>query len=89
MDLCLSTEISLSPDGALIYFIAALPERTVQCAISRAALEQHFWVPVGAGEAHLLRAYLAGRKRIAVRVERRLLKNEREPIVLGADHFGA
>lgn len=89
MDLNLLTEIFLSRDGGLVYFIAALPERSVQCAISREALEHHFWAPAGAGEAHLLKAYLVGRKRIAVRVERRLLRKEREPIVLDTGHFTA
>jgi hypothetical protein len=87
MDIDLSTEITLSSDGNLVQFVAALPERSVQCAISREALECHFWVPSGADGARLLKAYLEGRKRIAVMVERRLMRKEPEPIVLNAKHF--
>jgi hypothetical protein len=87
MDVDLSTEISLSRDGNLVYFVAALPGRSVQCAISRDALEHHFWVPGGAGQQQLLKGYLAGRKRIAVMVERRLLSKDREPITLSANNF--
>jgi hypothetical protein len=87
MDINLSTEITLSPDGKLVQFVAALPGRSVQCAISREALESYFWTPAGADAPRLLKAYLEGRNRIAVFVERRLMRKEAEPIVLNAKHF--
>ncbi|MBC8748571.1 MULTISPECIES: DUF1488 family protein [Paraburkholderia] len=87
MDINLSAAITLSPDGKLVQFVAALPERSVQCAISREARECHFWVPSGAAGARLLKACLEGRQRIAVMVTRRLMRKEPEPIVLNAKHF--
>jgi hypothetical protein len=87
MDVSLSQKIELSQDGSLVQFVAEWRARSVQCAISREALECHFWAPRGANEAHLLKAYLAGGKRIAAAIERRLLRQETEPIVLGTKHF--
>jgi hypothetical protein len=87
MNVSLSQDIALSQDGSLIQFVAEWRSRSVPCAISREALECHFWAPLGASEAHLLKAYLAGRQRIAAVVERRLLKQATEPIVLDAKHF--
>jgi hypothetical protein len=83
----LSDEISLSRDDDFVNFVASWNERLVQCSISRKALENYFWAPLGADEKQLLRVYLDGRKRIAVAVERRILKRESEPIVLRPEHF--
>jgi hypothetical protein len=83
----LAGEVTLSRDGEFVEFIAHWGERPVQCSISRKALENYFWAPAGADEKHLLRVYLDGRKRIAVAIERRLLRKEGEPIVLRAEHF--
>ena len=83
----LATAITLSKDGEYVDFVAHWGERPVQCSISRKALENYFWAPAGADEKQLLRVYLDGRKRIAVVVERRLLRKESEPIVLRAEHF--
>jgi hypothetical protein len=58
-------------------FVTELPERPGQCSVSRAALEHDRWAPRGASEGQLLRAYQAGCTRIAVLVERDLLKTER------------
>jgi hypothetical protein len=70
MDISLSTSITLSRNGSLVHFVAMVPERSIQCAISREALEIHFWAPAGADEVRLLNAYLDGHKRIAVAMER-------------------
>ena len=87
MDIHLSTSITLSQNGSVVHFVATSPGRTIQCAISREALELHFWVPAGADESRLLKAYLDGHKRIAVAVERGLLRKKPEPIVLTIRHF--
>jgi hypothetical protein len=77
LNVSLLEEISASRDGNPIRFVTELPERPGQCSVSRAALEHHRWAPRGASEEQLLRAYQAGCPRIAVLVERDLLKTER------------
>jgi hypothetical protein len=87
MDINLAPEASISEDQRFVQFAACLPHRTVLCAISREALELYFWVPKAADEKRLLQAYVDGRTRIAVAVERGLRRKEREPIVLRAERF--
>jgi hypothetical protein len=70
LNVSLSEEISASRDGNPTRFVTEFPERPGQCSDSRAALEHHRWAPRGASEEQLLRAYQAGRTRIAVLVER-------------------
>jgi Tol biopolymer transport system component len=62
---------SLSPDGSKIAF--RLSERTgsAECAISREALEAHFWLPPGADEVRTLKAFDDGRNRIVSSRSRR------------------
>jgi hypothetical protein len=86
IDINLAPEASISEDQRFVHFAACLPRRTVLCAISREALELYFGVPKGADEKRL-QAYVDGRTRIAVAVERGLRRKEREPIVLRAERF--
>jgi Protein of unknown function (DUF1488) len=55
-------------------FVTTVLEQEVPCTITRAALERHFWVPPGASDARLLRAFADGRKRITAEAERKWLK---------------
>lgn len=71
----------------MVLFMAVAHGEAVQCAITRDALEEHFWTPVGATDARLLKAYMDGRKRIAAAVERKMLRDRRAPIVLHASDF--
>ncbi|WP_082855288.1 DUF1488 family protein [Paraburkholderia phytofirmans] len=87
MDITLSRDTRLSDDGKLIRFIAVWRGRSVQCAISIEALEEHFWAPDRADSERLSRTYWDGRIRIAAAVERRLLRNGSEPIVILTKHF--
>lgn len=87
MESTLTAEASVSSDGKMVVFMAVAHGQTVQCAITRDALEEHFWTPIGAADARLLKAYMDGRKRIAAAVERKMLRDKRAPIVLHASDF--
>lgn len=87
MDSTLAAEASVSADKKLVIFVAHIRGRAAQCSISRDALEQHFWAPTGGDDAHLLKAYLDGHKRIVAAVERRMLRAPDEPIKLNAADF--
>jgi hypothetical protein len=70
---------SLLPDGSKIAF--RLSERTgsAECAISREALEAHFWLPPGADEVRTLKAFDDGRNRIVAVAERKLRARPGQP----------
>ncbi|MEJ0003915.1 MAG: DUF1488 family protein [Pararobbsia sp.] len=87
MNITLSTEPTLSGDGQFLEFVAQANGREVRCALELKALEIWFWVPPGAEVSRLTRAYLDGRKRIAVALERRIARQTAEPVVLRAEHF--
>jgi hypothetical protein len=87
MDSTLTTEISVSPDGKLVAFVAFARGRAVQCSITRDALEQYFWAPIGADDTRLLKAYTVGHNRIAAAIERKILRVPDEPIRLNAADF--
>jgi hypothetical protein len=87
MDSTLTAEARVSADGKLVVFVAHARGRAVQCSITRDALEQHFWAPIGADDAHLQKAYMDGHKRIVAAVERKVLKGSDEPIKLHAADF--
>ena len=87
MDSTLAAEARVSADGKLVVFVAQARGRVVQCSITRDALEQHFWAPIGADDAHLLKAYMDGHKRIVAAVERKVLRDSDEPIKLNAADF--
>jgi hypothetical protein len=86
MESTLAAEASVSSDGKLVVFVAHIRGNAVQCSITRSALEQHFWTPVGANDARLLKAFSDGHNRIAAAVERKMLRAPGEAIKLnGAD----
>jgi Protein of unknown function (DUF1488) len=87
MDTTLIADVCVSSDNKSVLFIVVLHGRRVQCAVTREALEQHFWVPVGASKDRLLKAYADGYKRIVAVAERKLLRSASESIRLGAADF--
>jgi hypothetical protein len=82
MESTIEVEASVSSDGKLVVFVAHIRGHAVQCSITRSALEQYFWVPAGANDARLLKAFGDGHNRISAAVERRLLRAPGESIKL-------
>jgi hypothetical protein len=82
MDSTLAAEGTVSLDGKLVSFVARIRGFDVQCAITRGALEEHFWVPARADDARLMKAVIDGRNRIAAAVERKTLRAPGAPIKL-------
>jgi Protein of unknown function (DUF1488) len=86
MESALAPEVTISPDGKLVAFVAHVRGVDVPCSITRVALEEHFWLPAGADGARLMKGIVDGRARIAAVVERKMLRAPAELIKLtGAD----
>lgn len=62
----------VSPDGRAIIFRMSGLKRDVECAITREALEECFWLPTGADGARMLKTFADGRQRIIAAAERKL-----------------
>ncbi|MFM0260009.1 DUF1488 family protein [Paraburkholderia sediminicola] len=89
MDSTFAADVSLSADGNLVLFVISARNQSVQCSISREALEQHFWLPAGANDARTLKAFADGRQRISAAAERRTLKSAGASIALTAADFAS
>jgi hypothetical protein len=87
VDIRISPDALVSGDRSFVVFDAYLRERSVQCSIARAALEQYFWAPVGASDTQLLKSYADGRKRIEAIVCRKLLATQGEAVGLSMSDF--
>lgn len=81
-------ESSVSPDGRAVVFVMSLRGRDIECAVTREALEQYFWVQPGASETRMLKAFVDGRARIMAVAERKARAHAGERIVLSVDDFG-
>jgi hypothetical protein len=88
MESILTAEASVSSDGKRVIFVAHVRGRAVQCSITRVALERYFWVPIGADDARLLKAFNDGHTRIAAAAERKVLRAPGESIKLSDTDFG-
>jgi hypothetical protein len=60
---------------------------TVECVISIAALEAHFWLHPKASDARVLKAFRDGYGRIRAIAERKLLAHQAAHIELTTDNF--
>ena len=87
MDIRISPDAVVSGDRNLVVFDAHFRERSVRCSIAREVLELYFWVPAGASDAHLLKAYVHGRNRIEAIVSRKFLATPGETIGLSVADF--
>ncbi|TDN58685.1 DUF1488 family protein [Paraburkholderia sp. BL10I2N1] len=59
----------------------------VACAITREALEAQFWLPAGADQVRMLKAFADGRRRIIAVAERKVRLHPGERVRLIADDF--
>ena len=87
MEIRISPDAVVSGDRSIVVFDAHVGGRSVHCSISREALEQYFWAPVGASDAQLLKSYADGRKRIEAIVSRKLLAAPGEAVGLSMSDF--
>ncbi|EEA03657.1 conserved hypothetical protein [Burkholderia sp. H160] len=78
---------SVSADGRAVIFQLSSRGRDLECAVTREALEQHFWLQSGAGEARILKTFADGRKRITAIAERKMLARPGERVLLTIDDF--
>lgn len=78
---------SVSADGRAVIFQLSSRGRDLECAVTREALEEHFWLQRGAGEARILKTFADGRKRITAIAERKMLARPGEKVLLTIDDF--
>jgi hypothetical protein len=77
----------LSDDGSAVIFAVNAGGREVQSSISRAALEQYFWLRHDADAKRVLRTFAAGHPRISALAQRIALKSGASEIRLDAADF--
>ncbi|MFM0670631.1 DUF1488 family protein [Paraburkholderia sediminicola] len=77
----------VAPDRREIVFRLSGQRVDVACAITREALEEHFWLPAGADQVRMLKAFADGRRRIIAAAERKIRLRPSEPVRLGVDDF--
>lgn len=64
----------VSADGRAVVFMLSTSGGEVECAMARAALEAHRWLPRGADATRTLRAFGNARSRIVAIAERKYLR---------------
>jgi hypothetical protein len=77
----------LSEDGRAVMFTVTAGGREVKSSISRAALEQYFWLRNDADAECVLRTFSAGHQRITALAQRIALKSGAAEIRLDAADF--
>jgi hypothetical protein len=77
----------ISDDGRSVAFIVIFKTTTVECMITRAALESGFWLTPNADEARMIKTFRDGSRRIRAIVERRLLARPASRIELTSADF--
>jgi Protein of unknown function (DUF1488) len=87
METVSAIEATVSADGKCITFVAVTHGRPIHCLIERDALEQWFWVPSGATEERLIKAFLDGRQRIFAVAERKWRARQSDTVRLGVSDF--
>jgi hypothetical protein len=75
------------PDKSEILFRLSGDRVNVACAITREALEDHFWLPAGADQVRMLKTFADGQRRIVAAAERKIRLRPSEPVRLTVDDF--
>ncbi|MGB8417862.1 DUF1488 family protein [Paraburkholderia sp.] len=79
----------VSSDGSEIAFRLSERMGSAECAITREALEVHFWLPVGADASRTLRTFADGQDRIVAIAERKMRVRPGQPVRLTSHDFSA
>jgi hypothetical protein len=77
----------VSSDGGEIAFRLSERMGSAECAITREALEVHFWLPPGADASRMLKTFANGRNRIVAVAERKMLARPDQPVRLTSNDF--
>lgn len=78
---------SVSADGNRIDFRLSQAIGFATCAITREALEVHFWLASRADASRMLKAFDDGRNRIVAVAERKMLARPGHPVRLTSHDF--
>jgi hypothetical protein len=89
MEILDELEPTVSADGRVVNFVLTARGRDLECAVTREALEQYFWLQHGATQARVLKTFEDGRKRITALAERKMLARPGERVLLTINDFAA
>lgn len=64
---------AVSPERRAVIFTLSIRGHEVECAVARDALEEHFWLPLGADATRMLKTFESGRNRIFAVAQRKYL----------------
>jgi hypothetical protein len=78
---------NVSPDGSKVAFRLSDRIGSAECAISREALEAHFWLSPGAHASRMLKTFADGRDRIVAVAERKMRARPDQPVRLTSHDF--
>jgi hypothetical protein len=78
---------AVSPDGRAVIFTLSIRGREVECAVTRDALEEHFWLPLGADATRMLKTFENGRNRLFAVAQRKYLARPDESPRLTTNDF--
>lgn len=83
----LDSEPGVSSDGREIAFRLSARMGGAGCAITREALEHHFWLSPDADVNRMLKTFAEGQKRIVAIAERKVLVRPGQPVRLTSSDF--
>ncbi|MFM0166800.1 DUF1488 family protein [Paraburkholderia sediminicola] len=78
---------SVSADGSRIDFRLSNRIGIAECAITREALEVHFWLVPSADRSRMLKSFEDGRRRIYAVAERKMRAHAGHAVRLTSDDF--
>ncbi len=83
----LKTEPRVGADRRVVSFVLSTRGRDLECAVTREALEQYFWLQPGASETRVLKTFQDGCRRIFAVAERKCLARPTETLLLTSADF--
>lgn len=83
----LESEPQVLADGKGVAFALLMRNVAIECAVSAAALQTHFWLESNASDARILKTFRDGFPRIRAVAERKLLARPASRLELTPDDF--